>query len=127
MLQGRVRDAAAAATDAIAIGRASGLPAMQIPHFLVRGALCHVHLAEMPKALALYEEAIALATGSDKRNFQFHARLLRAHRYLTEGDTEAAIEAVRELLEECRESGYFGFLRLPPEVLSPLLALALRE
>ena len=44
MLQGRVRDAAAAAADAVAVGRASGLPAMQIPHFLVRNALCHVHL-----------------------------------------------------------------------------------
>jgi hypothetical protein len=26
---------------------------------------------------------------------------------------------------ECRESGYYGFLRLPSDVLSPLLALAL--
>ena len=82
MLQGRVRDAAAAAADAVTIGRASGLPAMQIPHFLVRAALCHVHLREIAEALALYDEAIALATGSDQRNFEFHARLLRAHRLL---------------------------------------------
>jgi DNA-binding SARP family transcriptional activator len=127
MLQGRVREAAVSAADAVAIGRASGLPAMQIPHFLIRNALCHVHLRHMPKALALYDEAIALATGSDRRNFEFHARLLRAHRLAEEADPNAAIGELRNLLEECRDSGYFGFLRLPADVLSPLLALALRE
>ena len=127
MLQGRVREAAAAAADAVAIGRASGLPAMQIPHFLIRNALCHVHLRDMPEAIALYDEAIALATGSDRRNFEFHARLLRAHRLVEQDDPSAAIGVLRSLLEECRDSGYFGFLRLPADMLSPLLALALRE
>ena len=47
MLQGRVREAAAAAADAVTIGRATGLPAMQIPHFLIRHALCRVHLHEI--------------------------------------------------------------------------------
>jgi DNA-binding SARP family transcriptional activator len=125
MLQGRVREAATAAADAVKIGRDSGLPAMQIPHFLVRAALCHVHLRDIGHALALYDEAIALATGSDKRNFQFHARLLHAHRALQDGDRDGASAALRDLLAECRASGYFGFLRLPAEVLSPLAALAL--
>ncbi|MEO8507348.1 MAG: BTAD domain-containing putative transcriptional regulator [Betaproteobacteria bacterium] len=125
MLQGRVRDAAMAAADAVAIGRASGLPAMQIPHFLVRHALCHVHLDEIPEALALYDEAIALAIGSDRRNFEFHGQLLHAHRRLQEGDGEGALAVLRELLAACRESGYFGFLRLPNAVLAPVLAHAL--
>lgn len=125
MLQGRVRDAAASAADAVATGRASGLPAMQIPHFLVRHALCRVHAGDLAEAAALYEAAIAQATGSDQRNFQFHARLLGAHRLLREGDEEGALDALRLLLGECRESGYYGFLRLPAEMLSPLLALAL--
>ena len=125
MLQGRVREAAAAAADAVKVGRESGLPAMQIPHFLVRAALCHVHLRNTADALALYEEAIVLATGSDKRNFEFHARLLQAHRLLEAGDRDGAIAAARDLLAECRESGYYGFLRLPSDVLSPLAALAL--
>ena len=125
MLQGRVRDAAASAAEAVAIGRASGLPAMQIPHFLVRHALCRVHLAEYAEAAALYDEAIVLATGSDRRNFEFHGRLLVAHRKLTGGDEPAALDTLRELLAECRESGYYGFLRLPPNVLTPVLTLAL--
>jgi LuxR family maltose regulon positive regulatory protein len=127
MLQGRVREAAAAAADAVTIGRATGLPAMQIPHFLVRHALCRVHLHELAEACALYDEAIALATGSDKRNFDFHARLLCAHRLLTDCNEKAALDTLRELLAECRESGYYGFLRLPAEVLTPVLALALGQ
>jgi ATP/maltotriose-dependent transcriptional regulator MalT/DNA-binding SARP family transcriptional activator len=125
MLQGRVPQAATAAADAVKVGRESGLPAMQIPHFLVRAALCHVHLGDFGRALALYDEAISLATGSDKRNFQFHARLLQAHRLLEKGDRDGATAAMRELVAECRASGYYGFLRLPAAVLSPLLALAL--
>jgi len=125
MLQRRPRDAATAAADAVAIGRASGLPAMQIPHFLVRQAVCHVHLAEIAQALSLYREAIALANGTDQRNFGFHERLLDAHLALQDGNTAGALATLRELLVACRESGYFGFLRLPPTLLAPLLALAL--
>ncbi|HTP98095.1 MAG TPA: BTAD domain-containing putative transcriptional regulator [Casimicrobiaceae bacterium] len=125
MLQGRVRDATAAAADAVEVGRASGLPAMQIPHFLVRNALCHVHLGEIARALALYDQAIALATGADRRNFELHRRLLDAHRLLAEGDGEGALASAAALLADCRASGYFGFLRLPSDVLAPILALAL--
>lgn len=127
MLQGRVREAAAAAQEAVAIGRASGLPVIQIPHFLVRFALCQVHLGEIEQAEALYDEAIALATEADRRNFQFHARLLRVHRLVSTDQDAAALPLLRELLSDCRESGYFGFLRLPANVLSPALALALAQ
>jgi LuxR family transcriptional regulator, maltose regulon positive regulatory protein len=127
MLQGRVRDAARAAASAVEIGRASGLPAIQIPHFLVRRAVCHVHLAEHGDALALYDEAVALATGSDRRNFEFQAEFLRAFRLLGDGDRAAALERLRGLLPRCRDSGYTGFLRLPDEVLAPLFALALEH
>jgi len=125
MLQGRVRDAAAAAQEAVEIGRASGLPAIQIPHFLVRSALCRVHLGELDAAQSLYDEAIALATHADRRNFEFHARLLRAHRTQAAGDEAGALAMLADLLAHCRESGYYGFLRLPANVLSPVLALAL--
>jgi len=127
MLQGRVRDAARAAAEAVATGRASGLPAMQIPHFLVRQAICLVHLRETAEALALYDEAIALATGSDSRNFEFQATLLRGHGQLADGDRAGALALVRELLPRARDSGYTGFLRLPNDVLAPLFALALEH
>ncbi len=125
LLQNRPRDAANAAAKAVATGRESGLPAMQIPHFLVRHALCLVRVREIAQALALYREAVATATGPDRRNFEFHERLLRAHLELSEGDTDAAAATLGVLLSACRDSGYYGFLRLPNEVLTPVLALAL--
>jgi len=127
MLQGRVRDAARAAGEAVATGRASGLPAMQIPHFLVRQAICLVHLGDHRGALALYDEAIALATDTDRRNFEFQATLLRGHGQLQDGDRAGALELLRELLPRGRDSSYTGFLRLPNDVLAPLFALALEH
>ena len=126
-MQGRMRDAATAAQEALAIGRASGLPAIQVPHFLVRTALCHLHLGEFAEARALYAEALTLATAADRRNFAFHARLLDVHRLLGEDAADAALVPLRDLLADCRESGYYGFLRLPASVLSPVLARALAE
>ena len=57
------------------------------------------------------------ATTLDDRNanFQFHARLLQAHRLFEDGERDGAVAAMRELLAECRASGYFGFLRLPAD------------
>ena len=111
------------------IGRASGLPAMQIPHFLVRHALCRVHLRrDRAKLRRSTTRRSRSRPASDKRNFDFHARLLRAHWPAAPAATQkAALDTLRELLAECRESGYYGFLRLPADVLTPVLALALGQ
>ncbi len=123
LLQNRAREAAAAAADAVAVGRASGLPAMQIPHFLVRQASCHVRLSEIDTALALYGEAIGLATGADRRTFEAPERMLRAHVALQAGDVDGTLARLREVLAACRESGQY--VKLTPEILTPLLVLAL--
>ena len=74
MLRVRVRDVAAAATDAGEDRARSGLPRCRSP-------LPRAQRAMLPRApwrdrpaLCLYAEAIALATGADRRNFEFHAR-----------------------------------------------------
>ena len=111
LLQDRARDAADAAAEAVAIGRESGLPAMQIPHFLVRQALCLVRLREIAQALALYREAVALATGPDRRNFEFHERLLRAHLELSA--RRRGRRRSRTLRALLRRVPRIGLLRLP--------------
>ncbi len=125
LLQGRPREAAAAAQSAVALGRESGLPSLQLPHFLVRHALCRAHLGEIDAAQALFGEAISLATGADRRNFEMNAGFLRAHAARTAGATEEALASLRELLATRRATAYFGLMRLPKEVVSPLLAMAL--
>jgi LuxR family maltose regulon positive regulatory protein len=127
LLQNRDREAAAAAADAVAIGRASGLPALQIPHFLIRQALCLVRLREIEPALALYREAISRSTGLDRRNFEFHEALIHAYQHWRDGAREEAVARLRTLFPACREASYFGFLRQSPEVIAPLFVLALEQ
>ena len=127
MLEGRAGDAARAAEEAVATGREAGLPAMQIPHFLVRDALCRLQQGSIDAALARYDEAIASSTGVDRGNFVAQRGIVEAHRARTQGRVDDAVAALREVLPVCRERGYLGFLRQAPEVVAPLLALALEH
>ena len=125
MLEGRAEEAVRAAQEALAIGREAGLPAMQIPHFLVREALSHLKLGALDAALARYDEAIAAATGVDADNFRMQRGFVLAHRARVEGRIDEAVARLRELLPVCRERRYLGYLRQLPEVAAPLFALAL--
>jgi len=124
-LEGRVADALRAACDALAIGREAGLPDMQVPHFLVREALCRLQAGQVDVALARYDDAIALANGVDRKNFEVQRGFVDAHRLRVAGRVDDAVAALRELLPICRERGYVGFLRQAPDVMAPLFALAL--
>src|SRR4029077_11181778 len=90
-LEGRYAEAARAAAEAVDIGRSAGLPSMQIPHFMVRHAVTRLDLDEIDKALALYDEAVALTDGIDRRNFTVQRGIVRAHAALVAGrDDDAA-------------------------------------
>ena len=125
MLERRAEDAVRAAREAVAVGRDAGLPAMQIPHFLVREALSHLQRDAIDEALARYDDAIAIAIGVDADNFRVQRGFVEAHRARREGRTGDAVALLRELLPACRERRYLGFLRQLPELTAPLFALAL--
>ncbi|MET0733032.1 MAG: BTAD domain-containing putative transcriptional regulator, partial [Casimicrobiaceae bacterium] len=126
-LEGRHAEAAQAAAEAVTIGRAAGLPSMQVPHFLVRHAATRLDLGEIDAALALYDEAVALADGVDKRNFSVQRALVRAHAARLGNRVDDAVGELRSALATAREHRYSGFLRHAPRVLAPLLALALAQ
>src|SRR5207342_2059788 len=75
--------------------------------------------------LTLYDEAVALAEGVDKRNFSVQRALVRAHRARLDDRVDDAVAQLRTALGTAREHRYGGFLRHAPRVLAPLLALAL--
>ena len=79
------------------------------------------------RALAVYREAVSLASGPDKRNFGLHETLVHAFDQLRGGNRGGATALLRSLLPTCREMGYFGFNRMAPQVVAPVLALALAE
>ena len=109
------------------IGRAAGLPTMQVPHFLVRHALCRVMCNDIEGARALYDEAVSLANGVDRRNFEIQRGLIRAHLAMARGDRAAAVAELAQWLPVARAHSYYGFLRQAPSVTPALFALALEE
>ena len=91
-------DALRAAQDAVAIGREAGLPAMQIPHFLVREALSHLHARRVDDALARYDEAMRVPIGVDADNFRVQRGFVaRASRTLDRRMDEA-VDAVARVV-----------------------------
>ncbi len=124
-LEGRAQEALRAATDALAIGRETGLPPMQVPHFLVREALCLLAAGAPEFVLARYDEAIALASGIDVDNLRIQRALVQAHLARVAGQGDEAVALLRETIPACRERAYSGFLRSVPAIVAPLLALAL--
>src|SRR5205823_10786940 len=110
-LQGRCREAIAAAGDAVSIAREVGLPAMQIPHFIVRHAIAYLEADDIASALARYDEAVALASGVDHRNFELQRSFVLAYAALRDGRIVDAADLLREALPASRENRYRGFLR----------------
>jgi ATP/maltotriose-dependent transcriptional regulator MalT/DNA-binding SARP family transcriptional activator len=127
MLEGRIEEAVHAAREALAVGREAGLPAMQIPHFLVREALSQLARGAIDEALARYDEAISAADGVDADNFRVQKGFVLAHRARLDRRIGDAVALLRDLLATCRERRYVGFLRQLPDVIAPLLALALEH
>ena len=127
MLEGRREESLRAAQEAVAIGREAGLPAMQVPHFLVREALCHLRQGDLAASRARFDEAIELATGVDRSNFIVQRGFVGAHEARIAGRVDEAVRGLRDLLPVCRERGYLGFLRQAPEIVAPLFALALEH
>jgi DNA-binding SARP family transcriptional activator len=125
--EGRVRDAEAAAAEALEIGRAAALPPMQIPHFLVRHALCLMLCDDIEAARARYDEAVERASGIDRRNFEIQRGLVRGYLAMRRNDRDAAAEELARWLPVAREHHYMGFLRQAPNVAVPLFALALER
>jgi ATP/maltotriose-dependent transcriptional regulator MalT/DNA-binding SARP family transcriptional activator len=126
-LLGRSREAIAAGADATAIGREVGLPQMQIPHFVVRQAITYLDAGDVASALARYDEAVGLASGVDRRNFELQRSFVQAHAALRDGHVDIAVDLLRTALSAAREHQYRGFLRQLPQVMAPLFAVALEH
>ena len=125
--QNRPRDAATAAREAVAIGRDSGLPPMQIPHFLVRQALCLVRWRDdRRRAGALRRGDRARRPAPTGATSSSTSGLLRAHLALARRRRDdGARAAARPAARVPRAPLLRASCDCPPTSLTPLLALAL--
>src|SRR5581483_1629286 len=115
------------ADHALNLARASGLPRMQMPHFLARAAHARIAAGVVESGLALLDEAIASADEADRESFEQQREITRSALELDRGDIEPASERLARVLAQCRARQQFVFMRARPDLAARLAAFALEQ
>lgn len=123
--QGQFAVAMQEAERGVALGRETGLPVLQLPHFLMRLAHSRSAAGDRSGSAQAMDEAIALATDADRTNFERQRELLQIDDDIAAGQTERASQRLAETLASCRERGQIVFLRHRPDVAARLADFAL--
>ena len=123
LFAGGVQDA----ERALVLAHETGLPALQMPHFLARLAHSRGAAGDMAGALGAVDEAIALAEGSDRRIFERLRELMRVERDLVNGEIARAAEGLAAALADWRARGETVFLRNRPDLGARLTNFALEQ
>jgi ATP/maltotriose-dependent transcriptional regulator MalT/DNA-binding SARP family transcriptional activator len=110
---------------AVTLARETGLPTMQIPHFLVRLAHCRMSAGDADGGMRALDEAIELAGATDRPNFVQQRELLDIGRDLDAGATARARERLAAVLASYRMRRQVVFLRSRPDLAARLAAFAL--
>ena len=119
--------AIADAERAIALARETGLPTMQIPHFLARLAHSRVAAGDEESGMRTLDEAIELSRGADRRTFEQQRELLRAGIEIDAGDLESAQRRLAAVLADYRSRNQTVFLRSRLDLAAKLANFALEH
>jgi ATP/maltotriose-dependent transcriptional regulator MalT/DNA-binding SARP family transcriptional activator len=122
---GHATAAVRAAERAVALARETGLPSMQLPHFLVRLAHTQVLAGDTTEGLRTFDEAIALAAEVDRRSFVQQREFIGIGLDLDAGEHDRAAARLGALLAEYRKNGQVVVLRNRPDLAARLAAFAL--
>jgi DNA-binding SARP family transcriptional activator len=123
--QGHFATAVREAEQAVALGRETGLPTLQMPVFLAR--LAHSRLAAGDRAggMDTLNDAIALASGDERRNFTRQRELVEIDFDVAAGETQRAAERLAAVLTDYLARGQVVLLRNRPDVAARLADFAL--
>ncbi len=130
MLEQRTGQFAAAVRDAeagVALGKETGLPTLQMPHFYAR--LAHAKLAAGDDAggLAALDEAIALAPDDERGTFEHTRELVEIGFDIESGNVDSATARLSTILAGYRTRAQTVFLRHRPDLAARLLDFALEH
>jgi DNA-binding SARP family transcriptional activator len=124
---GHLGNAVQAAEQAVTIARETGLPSLQLPHFLARLAHARVAAGNRQGGMRVLDEAIALAGGADRKTFESQRELLHIEQDIDAGETRRAAERLAKVLADHRVRGQTVFLRNRPDLAARLANFALEH
>ena len=113
------------AESAIALGRETGVPVLQMPQFWMRLAHSRSAAGDRSGGAQALDEAIASATGADRANFERQRELLQIDDDIASGRTQQAAQRLAPVIAGYRERGQYVFLRHRPDVAARLADFAL--
>ncbi|HEX4885449.1 MAG TPA: hypothetical protein VFX05_15005, partial [Casimicrobiaceae bacterium] len=123
---GHVAAAVKSAERAVALARETGLPTMQLPHFIAR--LGHARSAAGDRAggLAALDEALRLASGADRWALEQQRHAVEIGFDLESGRTDEAAPKIARLVGEYKQRGHVVFMRNRPDLAARIADAALR-
>ncbi len=130
MLEQRLTRFAAAVQEAeraLALGRETGLPVMQLPHFLARLAHSRSAAGDHDGSMRALDEAIAVASDTERGTFEQMKELIEIDIDVDAGRKQQAASRLAPVLAGYRERGQHVFLRNRPEVAARLCNFALEQ
>jgi len=122
---GQFAAAVKSAERAVALARETGLPALQLPHFLARLGHSRHAAGDRAGGLAALDEAIAGATGIDRQTLVHQRELLQVADDVDGGRHESASARLAQVLADYRARGHVVFLRNRPDIAGRLADYAL--
>jgi ATP/maltotriose-dependent transcriptional regulator MalT len=126
----RMGQGAAAAQDAeraVMLAREIGMPALQEPHFVARLAQARDTAGDRAGSLRAFDEAIAMATGPDRRSFERQRETVVIEQDIEQGRLDRARERLAAVLADYRARGQVTFLRNRQDLAARLANFALEH
>ncbi len=124
---GQVVAARQAAERAVTLARETGLPPLQMPHFLARLAHSRMAAGDAAGGMQALDEAIACAVGADRNSLQQQRDLVLAATEIDRGEDAAAARRIEPILQAYRASGQSVFLRNRPDLAARIASFALEH
>ncbi len=116
-----------AAERAVSIARETGLPSLQMPHFLARLAHSRMSAGDREGGMRILDEAIEIASGADRKTFESQRELLHVEHDIDTGETGRGRERLAQVLADYRARGQTVFLRNRPDLAARLADFALEH
>jgi ATP/maltotriose-dependent transcriptional regulator MalT len=116
-----------AAERALSLALETGLPTMQVPHFIMRLAHNRMCAGDIDGGLRTLDEAIALAGDSHRKSFQQQRTLVEIALDIDAGAIDRARERLADALASYRANRQVVFLRSRPDLAAKLASFALEH